>query len=377
MKYLKTGLVGCGFPFFFHTADAETSKYIKYTAVFDIDYEKACDVAESFSANKMTPYKTLDAMLTSDIEAVIVSVPHFLHEDVVIKCMNAGKHVLCEKPMAITVEGCRLMIEAAKRNKVRLMIAENHRFLPAHNWIHDAIKKGLIGEVMLVRSYEGCNELDALEDVGSWKMDMKKSGGGAFLDQAVHKFAALEYMLGDRVDSVTTILGKQYTVLPEKAEDNAISIVTFKSGILCEITVSCTQINNATNSLEIYGTKGTIMECHDNENPVRIYSMADEAGDMQGEWDIPEIQHGENPTYYFISGRNEDDHFAQCILQKKEFEFTPEDAMSAVECCLTGYLSFVEQRPVKRDEVLKIAETYAGTKSIMKRLEGKIPTRTK
>jgi len=370
---LKTGVVGCGFPFYFHTYGAENSPYIEYTAVHDIDYEKACDAAGSFDCNAMTAYRTLEELLAADIDAVLVSVPHYLHEEIVEQCLNAGKHVLCEKPMAITLEGCRRMIEAAERNNVRLMIAENHRFLPVHNWIHDAIASGWIGEVNLVRSYEGVNELEGLSTPNFWKGDVRMAGGGAFIDMAVHKFGALEYILGDRVDCVTTICAKQMTALPEKGEDNAVSVVTFRGGVLAEVTVSFTQMTPCTNSLEIYGTQGTIMENHDSETPVRIFSMADDAPEeMQYDWYAPEVEHGESPTYYFISGRAEDDHFAQCVLEGREFDFTLEDAMSEVECALTGYLSFLEQRPAKREEVLAMANTQ----SIIGRMEGKVPVKS-
>ena len=376
MERVKFGMIGCGGPLFFHTFYAEQSSIIEYTAMYDIDYERACEMAEICTWANMKPYRELDDMLASDIDAVIIAIPHYQHEEMVEKCADAGKHVLCEKPMAITVEGCKRMIEAAKRNNVKLMIAENHRFLPAHNWIHDAIAKGLIGDINLVRTYEGCNENPAMDTPNFWKYEIQTAGGGCFMDMGVHKFAALEYMLSDRVETVMTHVSKQVATLEEKGEDNAISIVTFESGIMAEVSVSSTQENNAYNSIEIYGTKGTILENHDSEEPVRIFSLADEAGENMGEWYTPEIEHGPNPTYYFISGHYEDEHFAQCILEDREPDFTPEQAMSAVECVLTGYLSFIEQRPARREEVLKLAET-GNTKSIIDRLEGRIPTKNK
>jgi len=370
MERIKMGIIGCGFPFYFHTDGAENSPYVEYTAVHDLNYDLACEVAEAFECGGMTAYRTLEELLASDIDAVLVSVPHDVHEEVVEKCLNAGKHVLCEKPMAMTVEGCRKMIADAERNSVRLMIAENHRFLPIHNAMHDAVAGGLVGNVCLVRSYEGCNEIEGNEDPDCWKGDIWRCGG-AWLDMSVHKFGALEYILGERVDSVMMLMSKQVGTLPMKGDDNAISIVTFKSGAMAEITVSSTQVSPANNRMEIYGDKGTIIESHDGDPALRIYSEADEAGDMAYDWDTPEVEHGEFPTYYFISGRNVDDHFAQCLLEGKDFEYTLEDAMSAVECALAGYLSFLEQRPVKREEVLALAET----KSLYDRLEGIIPTK--
>jgi len=371
MERIKMGIVGCGFPFYFHTADAETSEVVEYVAVHDLNWDLACDVAKEFTASEMTPYKTLEEMLAADIDAVLVSVPHDVHEAVCEKVAKAGKHILCEKPMAMTLEGCRKMIADAEENNVRLMIAENHRFLPMHVYIHDLVEKGMLGNVCLVRSYEGCNEIEGNEDPDCWKGDIDRCGG-AWLDMAVHKYGALEYILGERVDSVMMLWGKQVGVLPMKGDDNAISISTFKNGALAEITVSSTQVSPACNSMEIFGDMGTILENHNAVPAIRVYSEADEAGDDQYDWAEPDdIEHDEFPGYYFIAGRKMDDHFAQCLLDGSDFAYSVEDAMSAVECALMGYLSFLEQRPVKREELLALPET----KSLYDRVKGKIPTK--
>ena len=370
MKRIKMGVIGCGFPFYFHTDGAENSPYVEYTAVHDINYELACEVAEGFTANEMKACRTLEELLAEDIDAVLVSVPHDIHEEICEKCFDAGKHVLCEKPMAMTLEGCRKMIADAQRNNVRLMIAENHRFLPIHNAMREAIEKGLVGDVCLVRTYEGCNEIEANENPDTWKGDLYRCGG-CWLDMSVHKFGCLEYILGERVESVMMLMSKQVATLPMKGDDNAICIATFQSGAMAEITVSSTQVSPANNSTEIYGSKGSIIENHEGEPALRVYSEADEAGDMAYDWDEPEVRHGAFPDYYFISGRNTDDHFAQCLIEGTPFAYTNEDAMSAITGALMGYLSFIEQRPVKREEILAMADTQ----SLYKRADGLIPTK--
>jgi predicted dehydrogenase len=156
MKQLKFGIVGAGSAFRFHYLGSKSSELIRFTAVHDVNFDRAKRVASKFSAgNPLEPFETLEQMLNSGIDAVLVMVPHVYHEEIVVKCAEKGKHVLCEKPMGMTVEACRNMIEACKRNKVAFMVAENHRFLPAHVYIHDMVQAGMIGEVALVRAYEG------------------------------------------------------------------------------------------------------------------------------------------------------------------------------------------------------------------------------
>lgn len=372
MDQVRFGIIGAGGAFHFHSNGDRNSKYIKYVALYDINYENAKKTAKRYKDGVLTTYETLDEMLDSDIDAVLVMVPHAYHVNIVVRCAEKGKHVLCEKPMGTTVEGCRQMIEACRKNNVKFMIAENHRFLPAHNYIHDAVQSGMIGDVLMVRAYEGVNEIPGLSQSGFWKGDPIKAGGGALMDMASHKFAAIEYILQSRCEKVTAVLAKQAINLPEKAEDNAIAIANFENGAIADITVSFTQMTPANNSMEIYGTRGTILENHDWVHPVKIYSFNEKMGKNQQTWYEPEIEHGAYPEYYTISVRETDEHFAKCVIEDRQPAFTPEDAMSAIECILAGYLSAIEKRPVERKEIAAMAD-QGKTMQILEKLAAAVP----
>ena len=79
----------------------------------------------------------------------------------------------------------------------------NHRFLPAHNCVHDLIEQGAIGRVTMIRAYEGVNEIPGLSQSGFWKGDPIKAGGGSLMDMAAPKFATIEYIMGSRCEEVT------------------------------------------------------------------------------------------------------------------------------------------------------------------------------
>jgi predicted dehydrogenase len=276
--------------------------------------------------------------------------------------------VLCEKPMATTLEGCDAMIEATRKAHVKFMIAENHRFLPAHQWIRDAIQKDWIGEPFLVRSYEGVNEIPGLMQPGFWKGDPILAGGGCLMDMGVHKFATMQWLLQDQVVSAYSWITKQCTTLEEKAEDNAMIFLQFKKGTIAETVVSFTVFSPPTNQIEIHGTKGSILENHARLKPVQINSVHQDMGANRGIWFEPEIEHGPYPKYYQISARIEDDHFADCILGNKEPEFKPEDAKRAVAVVLMGYLSARLNRTVSYEELMDLRRGK-GTKSILEGLE--------
>ncbi|MHA1323936.1 MAG: Gfo/Idh/MocA family protein [Candidatus Helarchaeota archaeon] len=361
MKFVKFGVIGGGIATRFHLAACKQSPLLKFTTIYDSDIKNGKKIARIY---KLRHYTNLDEFLESDIDAVLVAVPHFLHEEMTEVAAKAGKHVLCEKPMATTLEGCDRMIEACRRANVKLMIAENHRFLPAHQWIKDAVQMGWIGAPFLIRSYEGVNEIPALMKSGSWKGHPLKAGGGALMDMGAHKFATIQWILDDTIESATAWITKQCTNLPEKAEDNALLMVKYTRGTLAEIVVSFTVVTPPTNCLEIYGTKGTIIENHAWPNPIRFNSHHPDVGSNRGRWYEPHIIHGSYPKYYDISARQEDEYFASCILENKDPKFTPEQAREAIAAVLLGYLSAELGRSASYKELIEVAQTK-GTQSIL------------
>lgn len=365
MKHVKYGIIGCGGAWAFHSAGSKNNPKIKFNSVYDIN-EKAAKRAARI--HKIQYYTDINKFLKSDIDAVIIMVPHFLHEEMVIAAAEAGKHVLCEKPMATTLEGCDLMINATKKAGVKFMIAENHRFLPAHKYIMETVQSGLIGDIFLLRSYEGVNEIPGLMKIGFWKGHPIKAGGGALMDMGAHKFATMNWILNDNVESADAWITKQCTNLPEKAEDNAMVHLQYKKGTIAEMIVSFSVVSPPTNSLEIYGTKGSIIENHEKIKPVKIFSNHEKMGENRGNWYEPNIEHGTFPIYYEISARLEDDHFTDCIINDKKPEFTPEQAKEAIYGVLLSYLSAKEEKTANRKDLDEIYNSVS-TKTILEGIE--------
>jgi len=352
MDFVKYGIIGSGTVWRFHKFGCKNNPKIKFEAVFDINEKTARRCAKT---NKMTYCRTIDDLLKSDIDAVLIMVPHFLHERYVIAAAEADKHVLCEKPMATTLEGCDDMIRATEKAGVKFMIAENHRFLPAHKYIMEAVQSGLVGKVFLVRSYEGVNEIPGLMKSGHWKGHPVMAGGGALMDMGAHKFATINWILNDKVESAYCWLTKQCTNLSEKAEDNAMALLKYLSGTIVETIVSFTVISPPTNSLEIYGTKGTIIENHEWKKPVKIFSNHESMGNNKGKWYEPEIKHG---SYYFTD----------CIINDVKPDFSPEQAREAIKTVLLSYLSAKTEKLVTVDDLMEVHNSK-GTKSILEGLE--------
>ena len=365
MEFVKFGLIGGGVAWKYHQFGVRHIPKMKFKSLFDINESNGKKVAK---AGNMEYFSNLEKFLKSDIDAVIVMTPHYLHEEYVIAAANAGKHVLCEKPMATTLEGCDAMIKATKEAGVKFMIAENHRFLPAHEYIMKAVQSGLLGKVFLVRAYEGVNEIKGLMKKGFWKGHPIMAGGGALIDMGAHKFATLNWILNDTIESAYSWITKQCTNLEEKAEDNAMTLLKYESGTIAEVTVSFSVVSPFNNSLELYGTKGTLIENHQLVNPIRIFSTSNKMGRNARKWFEPTIEHGPFPIYYELSMRNEDSHFTDCIINDTVPEFSPEQAREAIYDVLLCYLSAKKEKTVSREDLNKVYNTD-GTKSILEGLE--------
>ncbi|MFX1304233.1 MAG: Gfo/Idh/MocA family protein [Promethearchaeota archaeon] len=364
MELVKFGILGCGNASNFHILGIKKdhNPNIKFIAAYDINENNLNRVSKR---NKLTPYTNLDEFLHSDIEAVLLLIPHYLHADLTEKIADAGKHILCEKPMACTLEECDRMIKATERAGVKFMIAENHRFLPVHRYIKTLLNKDFIGDVFLARTYEGayCDPQEFL-DPNVWNFTFDKGGGGVVMDQGVHKFTMLNWFLGD-VESAQCWCSKTVNSPSNKGEDTSIILLRYKSGAIVSVALSSTTVHPLNNSTELQGTKGTIYEDHSREQPIKIFSSHPEA-EKKGEFYSPSepIEHGAYPQYYTISARYEDRYFADCILNDKEPEFTPEQAKEAVAVVLLSYLSAKRGMIVSMDE-FKNYSKKEGTANIL------------
>jgi len=348
---LGVGIIGCGFAGSLHAnsyATVAQQGKVKLVAACDVNENAAKSLANEFSMDAFYT-RVQDLLERKDVNAVSICLPHYLHADVTVKVVRAGKHVLCEKPMAITLEDCDRMIKAAKEAGVKLMIAENHRFLPAHIEIKELIDEGRIGEIFLARAYEGYDVIKELSNSNSWRGNTDRAGGGTLMDAGIHHCAVLKWFLGDVEYVRACWLEKLVVKLENKPEDNAIMLLKFKSGAIAEMVVSDTVVSPPTERFELYGTEGTILEDHAWQKPVMVYSR--KPGPWGYEWETLEVEHEPFPGDYRISFGNQVKHFVDCILEDKQPKVSGEDGKAAVEMILMGYLSAKTGKIVKRSDL--------------------------
>ncbi len=335
MPPLRVGIIGCGFAGSMHAL-----AFQPYIESGDVQLVAACDLNEDSAEIMANEYKMEDHytnwqdLIKSDIDAVSIALPHFLHAQVAIAAAKAGKHVLCEKPMATTLEDCDKMIQAAKDANVKLMIAETYRFMPTMVKIKEIIDAGLIGNVFFARGSECLSEVAIITDDDSWKCSAAQAGGGIWFDAGVHVCSAFRYTIGD-VESVRAGL-LEHIVIKEDQDDNAIVLLKHKNGAASEIFLTQTLASPAFIRFEFYGTEGTIFMDSALDKPIQYYSSK---GENKEKWVFPEVEHLPLPRFYNLSFREEVKEFVKCLLENRDPQYTGEDGKIAVEMALMGALS--------------------------------------
>jgi predicted dehydrogenase len=213
----------------------------------------AAEFAKEFGASKwFDDYRELVA--DPEIHAVYIATPVFLHAEQAIAAAESGKHVLCEKPMALNVEECDRMIDACRSNNVKLGIAYYRRFYPVLDRIKELISDDAIGKVSVaqINAFEYV-DLDS-GDPRHWFIEKAKSGGGPMIDFGCHRLEVLTNLFGS-VEKVTSLVSNR--VFGREVEDTAVASMQFENGTCASVTVTHAA-REPQDTLDIYGTEGSI-----------------------------------------------------------------------------------------------------------------------
>jgi predicted dehydrogenase len=188
-----------------------------------------------------------------DVDAVVVSTPPSVHTEMCVAALEAGKHVLCEKPLARTPEECRAMVEAAEAAGRLLATGFNYRFYPSAKKARELLDSGIIGELDHIRSYTGYSATAHSHD---WLHDAEVMGGGALRDNGIHLLDLTCHFLGE-VDEVRGFATGAVWRFPG-CEDNGFVLLRSSEGKVASVQASWTEWRGYRFLIELYGTRGCI-----------------------------------------------------------------------------------------------------------------------
>ena len=292
------GIIGCGkIAQVRHIPEYAEHKDAKLVGFYDINQQRAAALAEQYGG---TAYATVEELLSNpEIDAVSVCAANFAHAELTIAALNAGKHVLCEKPMAITLAECEAMVEAAEKNGKYLMIGHNQRLAKAHSTARKLIVDGLIGDIVTFRTtfgHGGPETWSVDPGLNTWFFDKSRAAMGAMADLGIHKTDLIQFLTGQQVVRTTA----RVTTLDKKdaagnligVDDNAICIYEMSGGAFGTMTASWTYYGAEDNSTILYGTKG-IMRIYDDPAAAIKVILADGS---KISYDVEAIQTNDNQT---------------------------------------------------------------------------------
>jgi 1,5-anhydro-D-fructose reductase (1,5-anhydro-D-mannitol-forming) len=244
-------------------------------AVMSSDAARARDYAAANAIPRAgSDLATLLAM--SDVDAVYISTTNELHLAQTLAAAKAGKHVLCEKPLALTVADALAMVEACR--KAGIVLATNHhlRNAASHRAMREAIKSGHIGKPLAARVFHAVFLPPHLQ---GWRLDRPEAGGGVILDITVHDADTLRFVLDD--DPVEVVaLAQSAGMAKAGLEDAVMATIRFKSGVIAQAHDAFT-VKHAGTGFEVHGTEGSLI-ARDvmTQQPIGTVTLRTAAGDV-------------------------------------------------------------------------------------------------
>jgi len=225
----------------------------KLVAVCDKVEERARTFAEKYGC----PYYTdlTDMLARDDIHVISVCTPPGFHRDIVNACAHAGKHVIVEKPMEISLARADAMIEACNRAGVKLAVIFQTRFKKAVTALKRAVERGTLGRLILGDAYIKWFRPQSYYDASAWRGTWAIEGGGAVINQSIHTIDLLQWMMGP----VESLYANTATYHKIEAEDLAVANLKFKNGALGAIEGSTALHPGLPERLEIHGERGTVI----------------------------------------------------------------------------------------------------------------------
>ena len=258
---IRIGLIGAGAIMrLSHGPVINRSNEATLAAVFDTDLARAEAITRDFGGKA---FDNLDQMLeTGGVDAVIVATPNRFHAEGAIAAANHGKHVLCEKPLAITIAECRAMIAAADQSKTVLQVGFNQRFWTQVKIAKRLIDAGFIGKVHQMRSIYS-EKYTAYPAMTRYRYDLAQSGGGTIIDLTIHRIDLARHLVGDFSGVVAELA---HSVMDEKVDDNVFLLTRFQNGARGSLA-SNRYSPNIGDGTDLYGTEGTIHLATESINP--------------------------------------------------------------------------------------------------------------
>jgi predicted dehydrogenase len=345
MKTVRVGLIGSQFIGTIHLESLRTVPGAEVVAVTSATEAHAKAFAERHGIRRwFTDYRKMYEM--PDLDMVVLGLPNDLHCDATVAAAEAGKHVVCEKPLCLNLAEADRMIEACRRAKVKLMYAEELGFTPKYVRLKQLVDEGALGEIHLVKQAEKHDGPHA-----AWFWDVQRSGGGVTMDMGCHGIEFFRWLLGKsggkaRVLSVYADMGTYVHGGRTRGDDSSTLVLKMEGGATAIAEESWTKPGGMDDRAEVYGSEGVAYADLLRGNAIHTYSRkgygyaVEKAGDTRG-WSFTIYEEAWN--YGFPQEMN---HFVSCVRDDRQPLCTGEDGRAVLEVIYAAYASAGQGRRI-------------------------------
>ncbi len=298
--------------------------------------DKAERIADEYGVphNAIYNYQNYDSIRDNPaIDAVYIALPNGMHAEYTIRAAKAGKHVLCEKPMANSVQECEQMIAACKQAKRKLMIAYRCQYEPTNLKAINLLRQGYAGKLQVMSSSNGFNI-----HAGEWRLNKKMAGGGPLVDVGIYSIQAMRYLTGEEpivVEAYSSVIDHDGRF--NEVEENVVWTFRFPSGVLAHCATSY-GTNFIGGWARAVGSEGML-----ELNPAFGYQGLHLTGKAQGKPPIDVAFNNPSPRQF----ATEADYFSECIFQNKEPKTNGEEGLRDARIIAAIYKSCADGKPVK------------------------------
>lgn len=317
---VNIAIIGCGsIVNWRHAPECRDDENINLMGFYNINIDKAENNAKTFGGKVYEKFE--DVLADEEVDAVIISTPNKFHCDMTVRALESGKHVLCEKPMALSVEECKRMVESAEKSGKFLMIAHSQRTDAVSRKAKELLSKFDFGKVLSFRAAfanagpdNWC--IDGMNN--NWFFDKNRAGFGALGDLGVHKIDLVKWLIDEDFKyvtaKVTTRAKKDSDGNLIKNDDTALCILETESGVVGVVEAGWAHFGKSHNEVHLFCENGTMEIYTDNPSMVKIYTKDGE----EKTFDI-------TPEKSFMAKT-----FAECIINNTKPEIDGMEGLKAI-----------------------------------------------
>lgn len=326
---MKIGVVGTGTMGKLHLDAWIKMKAVTISGILGRDKKLVDQLAEKYNSNAYMEYEEL---LNTDIDVIDICLPTYLHKEFVTKAAQLGKHIICEKPLAINPDECREILEICQKYNVQLFVGHTLRFSPEYKQAHDQVKRGVIGEPGVVRLARGGPSPLGRD---SWYQDQEKSGG-VILDLGIHEFDWVRWTFGE----VERVMAKKVKRKLQDGDHIEFALVTLRmqSGTIAHIELSWAKKTFAS-AFEIAGNKGMLKHNDLESYPIKL-NITNKGEQNSTGVVVPKSIGTKSPLQLQL------EHFTKCLENDEKPIISAEDAIKAVEIAVAAMESVKSGQPV-------------------------------